>query len=169
LLSETQGVEANYQNKISSEKKKITELQAQQAAEIAARTRGSSYFGTGEYPWANVPFPSFQADDWGFYLRQCTSYAAWKRAAVGRPIPAWGRMGWADAKAWPGWAAASGLRVDHTPEVNAIGVFTGGAYGHVMIVKSISGSQVLVSQYNADFTGRYSESYWDIASLVFIH
>lgn len=169
LLAETKGIEANYQAKIAADNKRIAQLQAEQAAAIAARSTGNSYYGTGSYPWANKPFPSWEADPWGFYYRQCTSYAAWKRSAVGRPIPAWGRMGYADAKVWDDWARRSGMRVDNIPEVNAIGVYDGGYYGHVMIVKAIVGSKVLVSEYNADFSGRYSESYWNISDLQFIH
>ncbi len=168
LLAETKGEESRYQAKVASDKQQITKLQAQQAAEIAARSRTVSSGGTGGYPWANSPKDG-GSDPWGFYWRECTSYAAWRRSDLGHPIPAWGRMGYADAKTWVDWARGSGLAVDRQPSAGAIGVYTGGTFGHVMVVEAVSGSQVLVSQYNADFTGHYSQSYWDAASLWFIH
>lgn len=170
LLVQTQGQEAAYQAQLAASKRQLSQLESQQAAEIAARSRSSAYYGNGNYPWANAqPFPNSTPDPWGFYLRQCTSYAAWKRANIGRPIPAWGYMGRANAKDWIGWAQNSGMRVDRTPEVGAIGVYTGGPYGHVMIVSAISGNSVLVTQYNANFQGTYSESFWNISDLYFIH
>ncbi len=168
LLSQTQGEESQYQAKLQNDKAQLSSLQAQQRALIDANSSGGSYGGTGGYPWANVEQDS-GADPWGFYYRECTSYAAWKRSNIGRPIPPWGRMGEANAKDWIGWAQASGMTVDHNPEYGAIGVYTGGEFGHVMIVEAVVGSRVFVSQYNADFTGRYSESYWNTSSLSFIH
>jgi surface antigen/cell division protein FtsB len=172
LLAETRGLEANYQSKIAADKSRISQLQAAQAAEIAARSRrtGGGAVCGGGYPgkWCNYPKDSL-VDDWGFYNRECTSYAAWKRWAIGRPIPSWGRMGRANAKDWPGWARATGYRVDGIPEVGAIGVYGGGFYGHVMIVEQIRGSKVLVSDYNSDFQGNYGASEWNISDLQFIH
>ncbi|HSH31351.1 MAG TPA: CHAP domain-containing protein, partial [Candidatus Saccharimonadales bacterium] len=170
LLAETQNKEANYQAKISSQKQEITRLQAAQAAEIAARSRRVSSGGSGGYPavWRNAPQNAY-VDDWGFYSRQCTSFVAWWRAAHGYRQPAWGRMGYADAKTWGNWARASGFRVDRTPEVGAIGVYTSGTYGHVMIVIGVLGNSVRVANYNADFQGNYSEDIWPTASLEFIH
>lgn len=170
LLAKTQGEEASYQGLVSADKASVTSLKKQQAAAIAASSSNNTYGGTGGYPWAGVVQDS-GADPWGFYYRECTSYAAWRRANIGRAIPAWGRMGPADAKTWPGWARNFGYRVDSSPEVGAIGVYGGGQYGHVMIVESIKngGSTVHVSQYNADMTGHYSESDWPASALTFIH
>lgn len=170
ILAKTQGEEAAYQQLVASDKADVSRLKAQQAAAIAARSSNSKYGGTGGYPWAGVVQDS-GADPWGFYYRECTSYAAWRRANIGRPIPAWGRMGPADAKTWPGWARNFGYRVDGSPEVGAIGVYSGGQYGHVMIVESIknNGATVHVSEYNADMTGHYSESDWPTSALTFIH
>lgn len=170
LLSKTKGEEASYQSLVSADKASVSSLKKQQAAAIAASSSNNTYGGTGGYPWAGVVQDS-GADPWGFYYRECTSYAAWRRANIGRPIPAWGRMGPADAKTWPGWARNFGYRVDGSPEVGAIGVYGGGQYGHVMIVESIKngGSTVHVSQYNADMTGHYSESDWPTSALTFIH
>lgn len=167
LLAITQGEESRYQDKISQDSKKVKELKAQQAAAIAATTSGLSYGGAGGYPWAGYPKDG-GVDPWGFYYRECTSYAAWKRAAIGRPIPGWGFMGPADAKTWVGWAQSSGYPTSSSPAPGDIGVYQGGYYGHVMIVERVEGNRVWVSQYNAEVQGLYSESYWPISALTFI-
>ncbi len=172
LLVQTQGQEEQYQNLVKSDQQSIANLRSQQAAAIAAASVHVVTFGqegTGGYPWAGYVQDS-GADPWGFYYRECTSYAAWKRSSIGRAIPAWGTMGQANAKDWPNWARKFGYTVDQTPEVGALGVYQGGTYGHVMVVEKIlSGGKVLVSEYNANFTGVYSTSEWSVNSLVFIH
>lgn len=167
LLNATQGEEARYQDMISQDKQKVAQLKAQQAAAIAAASSGFTYGGGGGYPWAGAAKDG-GADPWGFYYRECTSYAAWKRAAIGRPIPPWGRWGTANAKDWLYWAGVSGYATSSSPAVGDIGVYQGGYYGHVMIVERVEGSRVWVSQYNAENQGLYSESYWPTSSLTFI-
>jgi surface antigen len=172
LLAKTRGDEAAYRALVEADTTRLETLRAQQAAAIAAQSLGRDYELTTDYPWAAVePFPSRGVDPWGFYYRQCTSYAAWKRASIGRPIPAWGFLGPANAKLWPEWAGKFGMRVDTTPEVGAVAVYPVGEYGHVMIVEGIvsNGAQVLVSEFNADWGGRFSQSVWPVSSLVFIH
>ena len=172
MLAQTQGNERIYQALVDTDKLKLTTLRAQQSAAIAAQSAGRTFDITSEYPWASVePFPSQGVDPWGFYYRQCTSYAAWRRAQLGRPIPAWGFLGPANAKDWPNWGKSSGLVVDTTPEVGALGVYSSGEYGHVMVVEAIvgNGQTVLVSEFNADWGGRYSQSLWPISSLTFMH
>lgn len=167
LLAVTQGEESRYQAKIGEDKKKIAELRSQQAAAIAAASGNLSYGGSGGYPWAGMPKDG-GVDPWGYYWRECTSYAAWKRAAIGRPLPPWGLWGWADAKTWVSWAQTSGIPTSSSPSVGDVGVYQGGYYGHVMIVERVEGSNVWVSQYNAEMQGLYSESSWPISSLTFI-
>lgn len=172
LLEQTKGEEAAYQALVDADTERLEILRAQQAAAIAAQSLGRDFSLTSEYPWSTVdPFPSRGVDPWGFYYRQCTSYAAWKRASIGRPIPAWGFLGPANAKQWPDWAGKFGMRVDTTPEEGAVAVYPVGEYGHVMIVEGIvsNGAQVLVSEFNADWNGNYSQSLWPTSSLVFIH
>jgi surface antigen len=176
LLEQTKGQEEQYQNLVKADKASISNLKSQQAAAIAAvsskRSSTGSVVGgggTGGYPWANLVQDS-GADPWGFYYRECTSYAAWKRSQIGKEIPAWGTMGPADAKYWVSWALKFGYSVDQSPQVGDIGVYQGGSYGHVMIVeKVLDGGKVLVSEYNAGFNGMYSTSEWSISSLQFIH
>ncbi len=151
---------------------KLAALRSEQAAVIAAQSAGRDYTSSTEYTWQNVePFPSWGVDPWGFYYRQCTSYAAWRRAKIGRPIPSWGFMGPADAKEWANWGRRFNYRVDRQPEVGAIAVYASGQYGHVMIVEAIvsNGNQVLVSEFNANWDGRYSQSLWPVTALEFVH
>ncbi|QQS27236.1 CHAP domain-containing protein [bacterium] len=172
LLAKTRGDEAIYRALVEADTTRLATLRAQQSAAIAAQSLGRNFSLTTEYPWTAVePFPSRGVDPWGFYYRQCTSYAAWKRASIGRPLPAWGFLGPANAKQWPEWAGKFGMRVDTTPEVGAAAVYPVGEYGHVMIVEGIvsNGAQVLVSEFNADWGGHYSQSLWPVSSLIFIH
>lgn len=172
LLAKTRGDEAVYRALVEADTMRLQSLRAQQAAAIAAQSLGRDFTMSTDYPWTTVePFPSRGVDPWGFYYRQCTSYAAWKRASIGRPLPAWGFLGPANAKQWPEWAGKFGMRVDTTPEVGAAAVYPVGEYGHVMIVEGIvsNGAQVLVSEFNADWGGHYSQSVWPVSSLIFIH
>ncbi|MCA9350006.1 CHAP domain-containing protein, partial [Candidatus Saccharibacteria bacterium] len=172
VLNVTKGEESKYQELIASDQSKRAELEAQQAAAIAAAAQQITYTGgDGSYPWSGVSFPSFQSDPWGFYLRQCTSYAAWKRASIGKAIPAWGTMGPADAKMWVGWANSFGYSVDQDPQYGDVAVYQGGVYGHVGIVEEVldGGNSVRISEYNAQFDGQFSYSVWPTSSLMFIH
>ncbi len=172
ILDKTHGEEQLYQALVSGDKQKLEVLRAQQSAAVMAQSAGRNYSLTSEYPWASAePFPSMGVDPWGFYYRQCTSYAAWRRAQLGKPIQAWGFLGPANAKDWPNWAKLFSIQVDDKPEVGAIGVYTAGEYGHVMIVEGVvnNGQSVVVSEFNANWDGRYSQSIWPASALVFIH
>ena len=172
LVADTRGQEKVYRDLVQADNDRLATLRAQQTAVIAAQSAGRDYSITSQYPWAGAePFPNSGVDPWGFYYRQCTSYAAWRRANIGRPIPAWGFLGPANAKQWPDWARQYQMRVDSVPEVGALGVYPVGEYGHVMVVESVlkNGQQVLVSEFNANWDGRYSQSLWPVSALVFIH
>ncbi len=146
---------------------KLSQLRAQQAAAIAAVSGGQSYGGTGGYPWAGVSFPSSVVDNWGMYARQCVSYTAWRVASSGRYMPYWGGHG--NANQWPGNARAAGIPVDGSPQSGDVGILMSGTYGHAVYVESVGGSSVTVSQYNANWDGRYSVSTYPKSSLVYIH
>lgn len=124
--------------------------------------RGSSY------PYANHPFPNSIVDPWGMYTRQCVSYTAWKVAASGRHMPYWGGRG--NAKQWDDNARATGIPVDTTPRVGDVAISNSGYYGHSMYVEAVYGDgTIYVSDYNANWTGEYSEYRRSAAGLVFIH
>lgn len=168
ILAKTQGEEANYRNVIKEDNAKIADLRRQQAAIISSYSSNVQYGGTGSYPWANAPFPNSIPDPWGMYQRQCVSYTAWKVASTGRRMPYWGGRG--NASQWPGNARAAGIPVDGNPRVGDVAISSSGYYGHAMYVESVLGNgKVRVSQYNANWDGRYSVSDVTIAGLQFIH
>jgi len=112
---------------------------------------GYSGGGTGGYPFANSA-PD-QPDPWGFYTRECTSYAAWYFNAIEGKDWYNSRPGSGSAYNWPALAADQGYSVSSTPRVGAIaswpagGIF--GGYGHVAIVQSVnSNGTINVSEYN---------------------
>lgn len=145
----------------------LAKLRAQQAAAIAAVSGGQNYGGSGGYPWANAPWPNSIPDSWGMYQRQCVSYTAWKVASTGRHMPYWGGRG--NANQWPANARAAGIPVDGNPQPGDVGILMSGTYGHAVYVESVSGNSVFVSQYNANWDGRYSTSTYPKSSLVYIH
>jgi surface antigen len=112
---------------------------------------GGSGGGTGGYPFADSA-PD-QPDPWGFYTRECTSYAAWYFNAIEGKSWYNTRPGSGSAYNWPALAADQGYSVSSTPRVGAIaswpagGIF--GSYGHVAIVRSVNGDGTInVSDYN---------------------
>lgn len=120
------------------------------------------------YPWANAPWPNDIPDPWGMYQRQCVSYTAWKVVASGRSMPSWGGRG--DAKQWDDNARAAGIPVDNKPRVGDVAIRNSGTYGHSMYVDAVnSDGSINISQYNANWDGRYTEARIFPGDLVFIH
>lgn len=120
------------------------------------------------YPYANAVFPNEMSDQWGMYQRQCVSYTAWAVASSGRHMPYWGGRG--NAKQWDDNARAAGIPVDGNPRSGDVAVSNRGTYGHVMYVDSVNGDgSINISQYNAAWTGAYSEARIFPGDLVFIH
>jgi surface antigen len=162
LLSNAAASEANL-------KKQRTDLYAE-------KTRLSQAFnetilrGSTSYPYGNPPATSIidTPDDFGYLIGECTSYSAWKRAAMGRPVPR--NLG--NANTWGSRAASQGLSVDSDPAAGDVMVFPYlGYYGHVAIVDSVnSDGTVNISEYNwvpYSFTQRTVNPY--NYSAVFIH
>lgn len=174
LLAQTRGKESAYQKQIKQNKAKISDLQVQQAAAIAAAAAqsGSQWIntgGTGSYPWSGSGFPCTGADPWGMCFRQCVSYTAWKVASTGRHMPYWGGVG--NANQWPGNAEAAGIPTGSEPRKGAVAVMMVGQYGHTMYVEDVlsGGSQIRISEYNYAWDGRYSERVQSSAGLIYIY
>lgn len=170
LLALNQNERASLDNEIRANSAQISSLRSQQAA-ANARLFGNGVINMADhsgYPWSGVPFPNTMADTWGMYKRQCVSYTAWKVAASGRHMPYWGGHG--NANQWDENARRAGIPVDGNPRVGDVAVSNAGYYGHVMYVEAVYGDgTIYVSQYNAGWTGSYSEARVSIGSLVFIH
>jgi peptidoglycan hydrolase CwlO-like protein len=181
-----------YNTKISANKDKIRELQAKQAAlnqlgatqvTISGDERGGdcdSGSGNGGYRLASGSMgdvcdaPKDSILDWaGVENRECTSYAYWyfKRVAGNTDFTVSG-----DAKFW---VTTSNYPVRNTPKVGAIGVKTEGQWGHVTIVQAIGpivykgvtvpAGQVLTSEMNGDFTGKFSYNLRNSNSMSYIY
>lgn len=182
MLAYTQGQKAAYDQQISANQSKISELRRQQ---IIANSRnvigGTSYGGScgGGYPGSHSgPFGNWGCnyakdntyDSWGMGNRECVSYTAFRVAASGRDMPYWGGIG--DANQWPGDARAAGIPMDYgsNAQVGDVAISMAGTWGHAMYVESVNGDgTVTVSQYNQDFQGNYSVNTRSMSSLYFIH
>lgn len=82
----------------------------------------------------------------GYAYGNCTSYAHWKRAQMGRPI---GTM-WGNAGTWASRAAAAGFVVNKTPAAGAIIQ----DWGHVAIVERVlANGDLELSEMNASVAG----------------
>lgn len=138
------------------------------AAPVSRASSSGSVVNGRLYPWAQVAFPNSRPDPWGMYMRQCVSYTAWKVATSGRYMPYWGGRG--NANQWASNARGAGIPVDRSPRAGDVAVSTAGTYGHVMYVEAVYPDGSLdVSQYNASWTGTYSEAHIRPGNLEFIH
>jgi peptidoglycan DL-endopeptidase CwlO len=178
LLAQTQGQEAAYQSQAAARNDRIKQLRMEQAA-ANAKWGGNVSYGpncaggySGPWNWCNAPLDAY-VDNWGMYSRECVSYTAFKVWASGRHMPYWGGRG--NAIQWPGNARAAGIPVDRSPRVGDVAVWPVGYYGHVMYVEAVSGDgSIYISEYNFDWTGRYSErtisaNTWRAQGFEFIH
>jgi len=175
LVDQTRGEEAAYQNLVSSARNQIQSVSAQQQAyyaSLVASGGGNSgvvgsfqYWGwsgnrgcSGGYPYCAAH--DSMVDPWNLYNRECVSYVAWALLArFGKTVNAWHGDG--NAYQWPSSAARwSGAYRVSSPQAGDVVVLpASGSFapiGHVMIVESVSGSDMFVSQYNFYGTGEYS-------------
>lgn len=144
LLAQTKGEESRYQNLVTDNKKQLQGIYAERARLDALNNVKVSVGGSGGYPYADGPINA--SDPWGFLTRQCTSYAAWKRRAIGRqPYPLY----WGNAGDW-----VSAAPTTSSPTVGSIAVFPpgvggAGSIGHVSVVEKVNGNGTMdVSEYN---------------------
>lgn len=133
----------------------------------AAPYHGGVTIGVNDYPWASRPPNS--SDPWGYLIRECTSFCAWRiHNDLLRAVPQWGSGG-----QWFGHAIRAGVPTDHNPAPTSIislapGVNGALGQGHVGFVLAVQGSAVLVEDYNwAPYA--YSHHTIPIAGSWFIH
>lgn len=138
---------AQANNALSGLQNQLGDLYAKKAAMSTSYGEGI-YRGSSAYPFGNPPARNIidTPDPWGYLIGECTSYAAWKRASVGRPVP----RGLGNAKTWGTRASAMGYSVDSLPRVGDVIVMPYlGGYGHVAYVEAVYGNgTVLISEYN---------------------
>ena len=175
LVDQTRGEEAAYQNLVSNARNQMQSVAAQQQAyyaSLVASGGGNSgvvgsfqYWGwsgnrgcSGGYPYCAAQ--DTMVDPWNLYNRECVSYVAWAlQNRFGRNVKPWHGDG--NAYQWPSSAARwSGAYRVYSPQPGDVVVLpASGSFapiGHVMIVESVSGNDMFVSQYNFYGTGQYS-------------
>lgn len=175
LVNQTRGEEAAYQKLVSDARQKMADVQAQQqayyASLLASGGGGSGVVGSFQYwGWSGnkgcsggYPYCAPQdsmVDPWNLYNRECVSYVAWAlKHRFGKRVNPWHGDG--NAYEWP-WSAArwsGAYRVGSPQRGDVVVLPQSGAFapiGHVMIVESVSGNDMFVSQYNFYGTGQYS-------------
>lgn len=188
LVNQTRGEEAAYQQLVSNARNSMAAVRAQQQAYYASLGGGSGsgvygsfqYWGlspgngaggcTGGYPYCMAQ--DTYVDPWNLYNRECVSYVAWALAnRFGKSVNAWHGDGNAYEWVWsaPRWSGA--WRV-YDPQPGDVVVLprSGGfaPVGHVMIVESVSGGNMFVSQYNFYGTGQYSTMWVKNSGVVLL-
>lgn len=116
------------------------------------------------YEWYFGNNKKDRLDPWGYFLRNCTSYVAWRSAQEGFALDTAGpnRRSLGDGGSWgdkKNVAKYEELSVGREPKVGSFAVFKLSGFGHVAFVEEISGDRVRISEYNfAPFgSGGYSE------------
>lgn len=178
LLNMNQQQQAEFNAKIKDNNDKIKDLEKQRMLANMRNSWGVVYGGDGGYPWGYYePYSPASwscggPDPWGMCYRECVSYAAWKVYNDGKYMPNWGGVG--NAYQWINNARNAGFQVDQSPSPGDIAIRDrnySNPYdvGHAMYVEDvISGSEIIVSQYNASLRGEYSTAHKGTAGLWFI-
>lgn len=168
LLRRTKNDQSAYKQLASKRNAEIQKLREEQRQANAQTFQGGAIpagsRGGGGYPaiWANGPMDAM-VDSWGYYSRQCTSYAAFRFAQDGKFMPT--AIGNASA-----WASYPGAKIGSTPRAGAIGQTTAGYYGHVLYVESVNGDgTITVSDYNLMVDGKYRYYTRPAAGLTYIY
>lgn len=143
LLGQAQAQQAQF-------KKDLDNVSSAFYAWRLANSTTTSSGGSGGYPYAGAT-PDVP-DPWGFYTRECTSYAAWYWNNVEHKSWYNTRPGSGSAWNWPALAGDQGYGVYASPQIGDIVSWPAGlvgSYGHVAIVQQIFGDGTfVVSQYN---------------------
>lgn len=176
LLNETQGEESAYQSLISSAQQSIANASAAQAAYYQSLLKNgggsSGVYGSFNYKnWSGdmgcsggysyCEAPDSEVDQWGLYNRECVSYVAWAlQNRFGKYVGNFNGQG--NAYEWPDSAPAysGAVRVYNPQPGDAVILPQSGNFapiGHAMIVDSVDGNWMHVSQFNMYGTHGYSE------------
>lgn len=173
LLDETKGQQSLYTAKVEADREEYERLQNILAARQRVLSGGSGNypFATttcdspydAEYPPPEVPGTIYPCpgDDWGYIIRQCTSWAYWRRQNISRPVGNY----WGSAREWKDQAVTDGHKVNNTPKKGAVGtVYVDGvAQNHVYVVEDVlDDGNVIASQYNS----YAANNAWGMYSLV---
>ncbi len=111
-------------------------------------------------------------DPWGFVLRNCTSFVAWRlherngMAGFGNHF---GGEHWGDARNWDDVARRLGYRVDHVPAIGAVAQSDSGRVGHVAWVAAIGPGTVTIEEYNHALPGGYGSRTVPVGEFRYLH
>jgi surface antigen len=111
-------------------------------------------------------------DPWGFALRNCTSFVAWRLRETNGIAGFSNDMGgghWGDANHWDDNARALGYRVDGVPAVGAVAQTDAGAAGHVAWVVAVGAGTVTVEEYNYAHAGFYDVRTVPASDFRYLH
>ncbi len=120
-------------------------------------TSVSAYNTGDDYPakYKNYAIDSI-VDEWNFYNRECTSFVAWclnSRNGIHFTNQYAGASKWGNASTWGTVAQGLGISVNKSPAVGSVAWWSS---GHVAWVNSVSGNNVVIEEYNYNWTGEYS-------------
>jgi peptidoglycan hydrolase CwlO-like protein len=186
LVNQTRGEEAAYQQLVSSAKNSMLDIQAQQQAYYASLGGGGNAGVVGSFQYwgwsgnqgcggGGYPLCGGQdtyVDQWNLYNRECVSYVAWAlENRFGKNVNAFHGDG--NAMDWPSSAPrwSNAYRVGAPQRGDAVILPASGGFapiGHAMIVESVSGDNVFVSQYNMYGNGQYSTMYIKTSGVIFL-
>ena len=111
-------------------------------------------------------------DPWGFALRNCTSFVAWRLRGTNGLTDfenhlAGGSFG--DAEHWDDNAEALGYLVDDVPAVGAVAQTDDGRIGHVAWVEAVGDGTVTVEEYNYEVAGGYDVRTAPTSDFRYLH
>ncbi|MDR7251690.1 hypothetical protein J2X46_000662 [Nocardioides sp. BE266] len=111
-------------------------------------------------------------DPWGFVLRNCTSFVAWRlqeRNRLAGFSNSFGGQHWGNAEHWDDAARALGYRVDHVPAIGAVAQTDAGRVGHVAWVSAIGPGTVTIEEYNHSLPGGYGTRTVPVSDFRYLH
>jgi surface antigen len=111
-------------------------------------------------------------DAWGFALRNCTSFVAWRLRETNGMTDFVNHMGggsWGDAWKWDDNARDLGYLVDDVPAVGAVAQTDGGRIGHVAWVSAVGDGSVTVEEYNYYTPGAYDVRTVPTSTFRYLH
>jgi len=112
------------------------------------------------------------ADPWGFILRNCTSFVAWRLTHDNGMLDFSNHMRgghFGDARQWDENALSLGYLVDAVPAVGAVAQTDAGTYGHVAYVKAVGRDTVTIEEYNHVVAGGYSVRTVPTSDFHYLH
>lgn len=189
LVADTQGRQDAYEQLVSATQSQLQSISAQQQSyynSVKNSAGGGSYGVHGSFSYSNwsgnqgcgggYPYCASQdsmTDLWGLYNRECVSYVAWSLAnRYHRYVGNFSGHG--NAGEWPDSAVQySGAKIVADPQPGDAVILPATAddfapVGHAMIVDSVNGDKVHVSQFNFYGTGEYSTMDIGTGGVIFL-